>query len=556
MSKHFLYLTNDKLVTLLWKSGTIIGRDVFIASEAASPAFHEYLAKHRHVPTYLVVDLIEEDFRLDSMPHLRGGDADAVMERKLGQLYRATHFRHAIVQEREPEGRRDDKVLYHAVTNPELLKRWLAALEMAKVPLEGVYSSPVLSLHLLNQLDVIPAHALVVTIAPDFGLRQTYFQNKLIKFSRLTQIIFDEGQSVGSLIAAETSRTWQYLDSLRFFSTGDTLEVCILVHERDRPMIAEAIRSYPLLNYRFLDIAEIAQKIKLKPVPTSSHAEEILTHLYAQNRLENHFAEPAARRFALFRRARIGLYAFTVAVLATGVAGTAFNLYQAGQISNEIDKREVVSRNLRSEYQSISAVLREQKLASDTVRDTSIFFNSQIRPLPAAPGGFLREISGVIADTPNVRLLQVVWAVGNDANALPYFMPMPTQATLEVTSSDAKSAAVVNAASANQPNSGAGIATSPQAVAEVNPALPGNKFHIGVMELAITPFEGDFRKLLKDIESFKSRLNQIPGVKATVVTLPLNIDSSATLRAGSSKSGKETRDARFAIKVVSTVVGT
>ena len=554
MLKHFLYLTNDKLVTLLWKSGTIISRDVFIASEAASPVFHVYLAKHREVPTFLVVDLIEEDFRLDTMPHLRGSDAAAVTSRKLGQLYRASNFRHAIIQGREEEGRRDSKVLYHAVTNPDLLKHWLAALEEAEVPLEGVYSSPVLSVHLLNQLEVIPAHVLLVTIVPDFGLRQTYFHNKQIKFSRVTQIVFDEGQSVGALIAAETSRTWQYLDSLRFFGSGDTLEVSILVHERDRPMIAEAVRSYPLLKYRFLDIAEIADKIKLKPVPTSSHAEEILAHLYAQNRLENHFAEPSATRFALFRRARIGLYALTVGVLVAGAVGALFNLYQSAKISTEIEKHEAASRKLQSEYQTISNGLREQKLASDTVRDASIFFNSQIRPQPAAPGNFLRDMSRILADAPQVRLLQVVWAVSNDASGLPYFMPMPTQETLEVTS-DLKSGAV-SATPANAPVGSGGMAITQQAATEINPPLPGNKFQIGVIEASITNFDGDFRKLLAGIEAFKDRCNQIPGMKATIVTMPLNIESSATLRAGMSKSDKPSRDARFVLKLVSTVAGT
>jgi|GEM_PF-467864 len=556
MLKHFLYLTNDKLVTLLLKSGTIISRDVFMAGEAASSIFHDYLAKHREVPTFLVVDLIEEDFRLDTMPHLRGSDAEAVTSRKLGQLYRASNFRHAIIQGREEEGRRDSKVLYHAVTNPDLLKPWLAALEEAEVPLEGVYSSPVLSVHLLNQLDIVPAHVLLVTIVPDFGLRQTYFHNKQIKFSRLTQIVFDEGQTVGALIAAETSRTWQYLDSLRFFGNGDTLEVCILVHERDRQMIAEAVRSYPLLKYRFLDIAEIAGKIKLKPVPTSSHAEEILAHLYAQNRLENHFAEPSATRFALFRRARIGLYALTVGVLVAGAAGALFNLYQSAQISTEIEKHEAASRKLQSEYQTISNALREQKLASDTVRDASIFFNSQIRPQPAAPGGFLRDMSRILADAPQVRLLQVVWAVGNDASGLPYFMPLPTQETLEVTSDSKSGPGAASATPANPPVGSGGMAITQQAATEINPPLPGNKFQIGVIEASITNFDGDFRKLLAGIEAFKDRFNQIPGMKATIVTMPLNIESSATLRAGMSKSDKPSRDARFVLKLVSTVAGT
>ena len=551
--KHFLYLTNDKLVTLLWHGGKIVARDVFMAGETNSAPFREYLLKHRAVPTYLVADLIEEDFRLDTTPHLRGADADAVMGRKLAQLYRASNFRHAIVQERETEGRRDDKVLYHAVTNADLLKPWLDTMEKMEVPLEGIYSSPVLSLYLLNQIEMVPAHALLVTIVPDFGLRQTYFQNKQIKFSRLTQIVFDEGKSVGSLIAAETSRTWQYLDSLRFFGSGDALEVCILIHERDRPMIAEAIRNFPLLKCRFLDIVEVSSRAKLRPTPTTSHAEELLVHLFAQNTLKNHFAEPATTRFAVFRRARIGFYAVTASILTVGAVSAGFNLFQATQVSNEIEKREVTTLSLQSEYQSISNKLRELKLASGTVRDTSIFFNNQIRPQPAAPGDFLRDLSQVFADTPNVRLLQVVWATGNDASVMPFFTPMPTPPLLDVTS-DTKTAA--NAANTAPTSTNAGIANTQQAVLENNPALPGNKFHVGVIEADVISFDGDIRKLLADIEAFNNHVNQIPGIKSTVVTLPLSLESTANLRAVVSKEGAKSHEARFVLKVVRTVAGT
>ncbi|MEQ1516774.1 MAG: hypothetical protein ABL931_09825, partial [Usitatibacteraceae bacterium] len=176
MAKHFLYLTNDKLIALVWRRGEIVERDVFGSSDLGSLAFGEYVDKHRTISTYVVTDLIEEDFRLDTVPHLRGNDQDTVIGRKLAQLYRASTYRHGIVQGREPEGRRDDKVLYHAVTNPELLKTLLQTLENAEVPLQGIYSSAVLSGRLLSALNAFFKHTLLVTIVPDFGLRQTYFQ--------------------------------------------------------------------------------------------------------------------------------------------------------------------------------------------------------------------------------------------------------------------------------------------------------------------------------------------------------------------------------------------
>ena len=540
MAKHFLYLTNDKLIALIWRSGGIVERDVFNATDADTAEFTAYVARHLDVPTYFVTDLIEEDFRIDTVPHLRGGDQEAILGRKLAQLYRASTFRHAIVQEREPDGRRDDRVLYHAITNPDLVKPWLATLERAEVPLEGVFSSAVLSARLPKELSVFFAHTLLVTIVPDFGLRQTYFQNKHIKFSRLTPIIYDEGQSVGTLIAAETSRTWQYLDSLRYFAGGDTLEVCILVHARDREMIAEAIRTLPLLKYRFLDIEEVAAKIKLKPAPTSSHAEEVLVHLYAQGKVENHFAEKEQKRFASYRRTRIGLYGLTAGLLAIGAAGAAFNLYQTASTSAVIDNRSQFVRSIQSEYQVLSKAMAGQTNASDTVRDASTFFRAQIRQQSPSPGSLLKDVALVWQEVPEMRLLQVVWAPTQDVT----YVPAHETVAAAVGQSIRSEVKVLPGSAPQQ----AQTSTAANAI-DADPPLPGSRYEVLIVDGAVTRFKGDYRAAIADIERLVDRFNKANNMKAEIVRLPVDVKPTAILRANTPSTG-EASEVRFTLKIV------
>jgi hypothetical protein len=545
MAKHFLYLTNDRLISLVWNRGAINSRESFLAAEAASASCVAYLEKYRRVPTYFITDLVEEDFRLDTIPHLRGSDSDAVINRKLGQIYRGSNLRHAVIQGREAEGRRDDKVLYHAVTNTELIKPWLELLEKIEVPLEGIYSSSVLSARLLKALDLQFPHTLLVTVVPDFGLRQTYFRDQQIKFSRITPIVYDEGQSVGGLIAAEIGRTWQYLESLRYFAGGEALEVCILAHARDTPVIAEAIRKYPSLKYRFLDIEQVSTKIGLKISPSSSHAEQILVHAYAQAGVENHFAEPPMRRFAIFRKARMGLFALTAAILVVGVAGTAFNFHQANQISSRVNVRENVARNLQLEYQTIFNTMRQQKLASDLARDTSAFYNSQIRPQPSAPGTMLSELSDVFAEFPRVKLLGLTWTIGAEERVTPSFNIVPPNGTLEVVS-DTKSA------QANVAGTAQLIGSAAQANTDPNPPWPSAKLQFAIIDAAIAPFDGDFRATLAEVERFAARLNATPKIRATIELMPLDIRSSATITATGKRVGAGIPEARFVLKVVRT----
>ena len=546
MQKHFLYLTNDKLVALIWKAGTIVERDVFGSTELAMDDFTQYISRHRAISTYIITDLIEEDFRLDTVPHLRGGDMDAVIGRKLAQLYRASPFRHGIVQGREIEGRRDDRVLYHAVTNPELLKPLLAAIERAEIPLEGIYSSAVLSGKLLDALNSFFQHTLLVTIVPDFGLRQTYFQNKQIKFSRLTPIIFDEGQPAGDLIAAETSRTWQYLDSLRFFGGGETLEVSILLHSHDRQMVADAIRNYPLIQYRFLDIDEVAAKLKLKPAPVSSHAEEVLVHLYAQGHIENHFATPEQRCFAVYKRAKIGLFALTAGVLAAGAIAASYNLYEASAISTAIDQRTMTMRQLQSEYRVVAGEISKQTAASETVRDASGFFIHYMRPAPAEPGDFMRMFSQVFAEFPHIQLLQLVWEPVGDASVTPNYAVSanPSKGLIQsmTTAGAATGGQSTPAATPGQPPS-----------SEQDPLLSDGKFQALIVEAAIRPFDGNYRKASDDIRKFVLRISELPDISASLITEPLDVRSTASIAARDNLQTPTAADARFVLKLVRSV---
>ncbi len=556
MSKHILYLTNDKLVALLIKRGSIVGRETFALSDIDVPVFGDYLARYRETPTHLVTDLIEEDFRLDTIPHLRGSDQEAVISRKLSQIYRASPFRHAIIQGRETEGRRDDKVFYHAITNPDLVKSVLAALESRQVSLEGIYSSAVLSSRLLKELDIFFPHTLLVTIVPDFGLRQTYFQNKQIKFSRLTPIIYDESQTVGQLIAAETSRTWQYLDSLRNFGSDDSLEVCLLVHERDKLMLQDAIRTYPLLRYRFLDINEVAAKLGVTPAPTSSHADEILSHLYARGGIENHFAEPEQTRYSAFRKARMAITGITAGVLIAGVAGAGFNVYQASKVSDMIAKNSAIERGMQTEYASITNAIRQQKLATDSVRDSSIFFNSQIRPTPASPGGTLRDIATTSASFNTIRLVQVAWSVSNDTSATPSLQTVDRARAAAVTSETKASTSVVGAIAKLTNLSNSVAAANASVALDINTPLPGNKFHIVALEGAISPYDGNLRAALAEIERYVAQLRAMPGYQVTIISMPVDTSVRANLKVVEKPQAEGIEEARFQLKLVKTVAGT
>jgi hypothetical protein len=534
--KHFLYLTNTRLVSMTTQGRRIAGRREFAVSGAGVTEFEHHLARMEAMPTHFFVDLGDEDFRLDTIPHVGSGDRAAMLARKLNQIYRNTPYRHAQLQGREAEGRRDDRVLYTAVTNPETLRPWVEVLERMQVPLEGIYSAAVFSSVLLEELDLDYPHALLVTFTPGDAMRQTYFKNREIKFSRLTPIDPGEGQGLGAFVAEETMRTWQYLDSLRHFGPEDRLEACVLIHASDRAAVQPELRDFAQLQYRALDIEQASMKLALKPPPLDSTAEEVIVHLFLLRPAENHFAPAELRRHAAIRRARLGLRRASVAILTAGVAWGGWQVASSMQGAEADLRVEQQLAEIQREHDEIVRSTPSLGVGGSTMRDTVAFYNGWIKPFPALPN-FLGPISGVIAKHPGVRLTQVSWIATDDAKANPPISAIASR----------QSPPVKTLAKGEAPP----IAQQPQAGdAAGRTGFAGGRYEVGLLEATVNVGAEDFRGAIERAQKLAEDLSRLPGTTADVVESPLDLRSSLQLQGRLDPGQPTTMEARFVLRVL------
>ena len=249
-----------------------MARREFAVSGAGAAEFERYLATSGPTPTHLFVDLAEEDFRLDTVPHVGAGDREAILDRKLAQIFRNTPYRHALLQGRETEGRRDDRVLYTAITNPEVLRPWLDMLERLEVPLAGIHSAAVFSARAAGGARPrLRAHA------------ARHLHARARRCARRTSAT---ARSSSAASRPSTSRKARALgdDDRR----GDHAHLAVPgqpaplrrrrpprgVHPRCTRATARAIepelRDFAQIQYRLLDIEQVALKLGLKPAPLDS----------------------------------------------------------------------------------------------------------------------------------------------------------------------------------------------------------------------------------------------------------------------------------------------
>ena len=531
--KHFLYLTNTRLVILVTSGKRIVSRREFAVAGAGANAFERYLSGMTDVPTHIFTDLTEEDFRLDTVPHVGARDREALLNRKLGQMFRNTPYRHALLQGREAEGRRDDRVLYTAVTNPEVLRVWLEIIERLQVPLAGIHSAAVFSGVMLEELDLLFPHTLLVTFTPGDAMRQTFFRDREIKFSRLTPIDLEEGQTLGTMIAEETTRTWQYLDSLRHFSQDDRLEVCILVHRNDRPQIESALRDFAQLQYRLVDIEQVAQKLGLKPPPLDSTAEEVMVHLFLMRKAENHFASPAIRRHATQRSARLAVRQLAGVLVLASVVWGGWNVSRAFQ-SSEADQRVVQQLgSLNKEYEDITKALPSFGVGGSTMRDAVTFYNGSIRGFPTLTD-FLVPLSAVLRGHPDVRLVQLTWQVSDDPKAAPRISVTPTREAPPVKALPK-----------------AGDTTPAQQTDDAaSPPFSGGRYEVAMLEATVRVANNDFRSAMTEVERLAADIGRVAGFRADVVDSPLDTSPSLALQGRHAERESASMQPRFMLRIV------
>src|SRR5262245_8093656 len=120
--RRVLFLSAHKAAIYHGRKGDLGSSFLFDANEEGRELFARYLKETPNVPVYVLVDLFEEEFRRDTIPHVFGPDRGAILARKKSRLFRDTPYFHYFLQGREEDGRRDDRVLMSAITNPNHVK--------------------------------------------------------------------------------------------------------------------------------------------------------------------------------------------------------------------------------------------------------------------------------------------------------------------------------------------------------------------------------------------------------------------------------------------------
>src|SRR5688572_23477004 len=476
-----------------WRAGKIVQLEQFTHDEKGLNDFREFLVPRHGIPVFVMVDAVEEDYRFETLPHSYGSERGQMVARKLKQHYRNTPYIGAWLQGREAGKRRDDRYLFSALTNPEILTDWLRVISAQELPLAAVYMLPMVSEGLIDKLGVKTPN-LLVAAQHTGGLRLTFFRDRHFRLSRLTRGDSSKTVDPVRLFAGEISNTRLYLHALRTATLDEHLTVLLLDRNDELQAVAETImQDNPALDCVRVGRAELASRLGMDErlvgaTPDAMYLQVLGLKTPAGNIAPAH-ATLGYRRY----RATRAIYAACAGIGAVAGLWTIVNGWEAWRVGSQAaEVAQQVSIQDRH-YQQITQQFPPAPTNGENLK-RAVEIAKSIRETTRDPVPMMALVSQALAGSPNVVIREFGWRYG--------LTPIEKGAD------------------------SAGISAVPTASAPGAP--PPARQQTAFVSGEIRPFRGDYRAAIDTINGLAARLRANPLVAEVRTTkMPLDVSPKA-----------------------------
>jgi len=514
--KRSLLITAEKAVMYQCRNGQIDIAYEFSADETGRDNFVRCLMETSRAPIHVLVDIVEEEYRQDVIPHVYGSDRRSVLERKFSRLFRGTTYCCALTQGRETEGRKDDKVLLTAITKPDVILPWIGLIQEQKIPIAGIYSLPILSQLLLKKIGAKGPNVLLLSAQSASGLRQTFFRDRQIKISRLAQMPRIGSVPYASHLTGELEKLRRYLNSLGLISRDGPLDVYILSHGKWLNELEEHCRDTDTERFFLLDVADVAVRLGLKKKLKTAYSDAVFNQLLLDAAPKNHYASSDETKYFFLHRVRNALLAASVLLLIGSMGWSGFNFLDGMSHKQQAMDALQKANFYQTRYSMAHGDLPPTPVEPRDIK-TAVDIVETLGHYKSDPSPMLEVISRALGVSPDIRLDQIEWYAAVDPNS---------DGEL-----DSRRHKVVE---------GDRIERDPKYT----------HYHIAKFKGHLQSFNGDYRAAIEQADKIVADLTRQPHIMhAEVVQYPLDVTSGANLSGNATASSTEA-DARFTVKVI------
>ncbi len=513
MSDKLLIALSARQVSVArWQGRRFDGCLLFAYSDTGLDEFRGYLATLSRMPVYMIVDAVEEDYRVESLPHTFGIDRAQLLKRKLKQHYRNSPYCNALLQGRDTGKRRDDRYLFCALTNPGLIDAWVAAILELGMPLAGIYLLPTVSLCLVEKLKLRSTNLLVVS-PESSGLRLTCLRGQKLRLSRLARI---EASGIPiTQYAAEISNTRLYLHAQRVMTLEERLSVLIVDRHDSLGRLEYTIgRDNPNVDCRRLGHQDIIEQVGISAAALDSTVDALYLHLLGLRAPAINLAHGNITFGHRQHQARRGIHALAALSAFGAAVWCAFTAYQIFDTTSETAQATRQTTALQAQYTIAARQFPAAPTSSENLQ-RAVEVSQRIGATTRSPDAMMGLVSHALADYPSITLKAFGWKYGST----------------EI-----------------DPETSRGLPAPHSAPV---PGTGSVRRQSGFIAGEVRPFRGDYRAAIEVINRYADSLSRQPQVaEVRIIKLPLNISPSLTLSGNTSDSAENSGKAEFRLLLI------
>ena len=524
--KLILCVTNTSLIAGLWHGSKLQSYQVFKNQDGDHTAFSQYLTQHINVNIYLIVDAIEEDYKLESLPHTTGNARREIVERKLNQFNRNSVYRTAHFINRAGDKRKDDNFLFIALNNADFMQGWMDVIQALHAPLVGVYLLPMISQTSIRQMKLMAPNILLCERLGS-GLRQTFLHNGRLRMSRLAPMENIKPNQLAYFYLVEIEKTRLYLLSQRLISSETTLQMVLPAFDSSHEEIAHSISQDQGFECKTVDILAYAKNNHIAPDAVKLHPELLHMQLLANGNVPDSLAPSTFTKTHSLNKLCKNIYIAAASVGAIGALWAGLYFWQGHTQKNNISDITAQTTIQQHLYEQVAQNFPLTPIPSNDLK-VAVELAQTIKSYDQTPRALMQVLSAAFEGSPEVALNRMRWVQSNQ---------------IEVKDEGGAPATAAN--------------SNPQTVSTAA-SDPTKLMQIGFVNAEIKGFTGDYRAALASVSRLVARLRENALVEqVTVLQEPVNVSSLANLQGSTTDEGATERTpAIFKLKVVLKPINT
>lgn len=362
----FVLIIGEQGSILIYIVGKSIKHRLFSksVSDANTQSFTELLKSKPHVPIYILLDTMDQNYTKQSLPAVSSFAIGSLVKKRLERDFSQDDIIGALPIGREKTGRKDWNYLFISASLTDFVEEWVSYTINLPNSFLGVFLLPVECESIIKKLNKVvfkegekPARwQFIVMHNKTGGFRQVIFDNQRVIFTRL---IRPDRENLPDILAGnieqEISNTNEYLRRLGF-SEQDGLDIFIIVSEE----IKKSLESSEIhaSKVSLLTPNDIATLCELKQVcePSDKFADLLVAYLFSVSRKVLKLNTPATKLVSLLIIIRKYMNIVFLVITPIVLAITMYYVFSIISINSNIKSEESRKTNIEKEWRSVQEV--------------------------------------------------------------------------------------------------------------------------------------------------------------------------------------------------------